>query len=155
MKFLTTSEYTDLYLLNVGQNTTTFRTEILPKWVTPKERFKSEEVLVNHGNMIINSLKFDAIHVDLQINNKGGDDVGVMTINRNYFPSWAATIDGHASFPLGYTQEGMLELNPALGTHSYHLFVKSTPVEQISDWISLLTIVVIGGLWWKSKQPKK
>jgi hypothetical protein len=154
MKFLTTSEYTDLYLLNVGQNTTTFRTEILPKWVTPKERFKSEELLINHGNMVIDSLKFDALHVDLQINNKGGDDVGVMTINRNYFPSWAVSIDHKASFPLGYTPEGMLELRPALGVHTYHVYVKSTGVEQLADWISLASLVVIGGIWWLARLKK-
>jgi hypothetical protein len=36
MKILSSTEYTDLYLLNVGKTTTTQRNEILPKWSTLK-----------------------------------------------------------------------------------------------------------------------
>ena len=154
MKFLTMSEYTDLYLLNVGKTTTTFRTEILPKWVTDKERFKSEEVLINHGNMIIDAIKFNPAVVDLTVNNKGGDDVGVLTINRNYFPTWAATIDQKKSFPLTPTTEGMLELRPALGTHTYKIYLKSTPIEVASNVITVGAIILLGVIWQQNRRRK-
>jgi len=152
MKQFTESEYTDLYLLNLGKTTTTFRTEILPKWSVPDERYKSEEILVNSGNMTIDSLTFDPLKIDLTINNKPDQNIGKLTILRNYYPGWIAIVDGKTRLELKPTDEGMIALEPQLGIHSYTVKMSSTTTEKIANFISLASLIGLGIIWRKNNQ---
>lgn len=155
MKFLTASEYTDLYLLNVGKTTTTQRIEILPRWSVLKERFKSEELLVNAGNMIIDSLSSAPLSVTTTINNKPDAITGRITILRNYYPGWVATMDGKTKIELTPTEEGMISMNPRLGVHSYVIKMTSTLVEKIANLISLISLIALGIIWQKNRNQNK
>ncbi len=152
MKQLSASEYTDLYLLNTGKSTTTFRTEILPKWSVPNERYKTEEIQVNSGNMIIDSQVSNALSLKVTINNKPDENVGRVTILRNYYPTWALYIDGKRHNILEPTGEGMITFNPILGTHNYELKVKSTKLELLANLISLISVIIIGIIWRKKSK---
>lgn len=151
IKFFSPTEYTDLYLLYLDKTSTTFRSEILPKWGLVNERYKSEDVLVNSGNMIIESLVVKPLSIEATINNKPDESTGKVTILRNYYPGWVAKMDGKERLELTPTSEGMIYLYPELGVHTYHIAIKNTYIEQISNIISFGSLIGLIYLWKKNK----
>ncbi len=151
IKFLDLTEYTDLYRLYYNKTSTTFRTEILPKWSVPNERFKSEELLVNSGNMTIDSIEFDPLSLTIVINNKPDESKGKITILRNYYPGWIAIMDNQTKLNLTPTSEGMIHLFPEIGVHTYYIKITSTRLEQIANIISLAGLISL--VYLKSKKP--
>lgn len=154
IKFFDLTEYTDLYRLYYNKTSTTFRTEILPKWSVPSERYKSEELLVNSGNMIIDSLTTDPLSVVTTINNKPDESEGRVTILRNYYPGWTATMDGKKKIELTPTDEGMIYLRPELGVHKYVIKIGNTPLEQFANLISLSSLFTLGYIWKRNQKSK-
>lgn len=155
MKQLTQSEYTDLYLLNQGKTTMTFRPEILPRWSVADERFKSDELLVNAGNMIIDSLVTNPISVKTTINNKVDPVTAKITILRNYYPAWVCIMDGKVKIPLFPTDDGMITMKPEIGVHSYIISIRSTGIEKLANFMSLAFILGTWSLWRKNKNQNK
>lgn len=149
MKFFDNTEYTDLYRLYFNKTSTTFRTEILPKWGTPAERYKSDEVLINSGNMTLDALTFTPLSLDLTINNKPDASVAKVTVLRNYFPSWHIVMDGKQKITLSPTAEGMMSFEPELGVHNYQIKVGSTTLETYANLISFIGLIILGILWFK------
>lgn len=154
MKFFSDKEFTDLYRLYLNKTSTTFRSEILPKWSTEFERYKSDELLVNSGNMTIDNLTYTPLELRVSINNKPDNSPAQVTILRNYFPSWVMKMDGHKSVVLSPTSEGMIKFSPELGVHQYHLAVGSTVIEKLSNLTSLLSLVYLGYLWLANRTRK-
>jgi len=154
MKHFSESEYTDLYLLNLGKTTTTFRTEILPKWSVPDERYKTEELLVNSGNMTIDALKHDALIITTTINNKPNESEGRVTLLRNFYPGWVATMDEKTNIELTPTDEGMISLSPQLGIHTYEIRMTSTPIEKLANFVSIISLLALGFIWKKNRNTK-
>lgn len=152
MKFLDNVEFTDLYRLYYNKTSTTFRTEILPKWSGPKERFKTDELLVNSGNMTIDALSHDPLKINVTINNKPDSSDGRVTILRNYYPGWTVTMDDTKKIKISPTEDGMIMLKPELGVHNYEIKMSSTPVELFSNAASLLSILTLGYLWYTNKK---
>ncbi len=150
MKFYDNTEYTDLYRLYYNKTSTTFRTEILPKWGVPAERYKSDEVLINSGNMTIDSQSFTPLSLSLTINNKPNESIGRITVLRNYFPSWKVVMDGKTNIKITPTSEGMISFNPELGIHSYQIKVVSTPIELFANLLSFTSLIALGILWYKT-----
>lgn len=143
MKQLSEAEYTDLYRLNFGKTTTTFRTEILPKWSVPNERYKSDEILVNSGNMTLDALAYNPLKLTVTITNKPDPAESRVTILRNYYPSWHLVNEAKEEIELKPTQDGMIQFSPALGAHVYTLEQKSTKLEQIANSLSVITILYL------------
>ena len=154
IKFFNLTEYTDLYRLYYNKTSTTFRTEILPKWSVERERFKTDEVLVNSGNMIIDSLTITPISVNITINNKVDPVPAKITILRNYYPSWRAIMDGKKKIELTPTDEGMINMRPEIGVHKYVIKIGNTPLEQFANLISLSSIFILGYIWKRSQKSK-
>jgi hypothetical protein len=152
MKFFDLTEYTDLYRLYYNKTSTTFRTEILPKWGVPGERYKSEELLVNAGNMTIDALATSPLSVTTTINNKPDESVGRVTILRNYYPGWIAVMDSKTQVDLSPTDEGMISMEPVIGVHHYVIRIRSTPIEKVANFISLVSLFGLGYLWHKNKK---
>jgi len=155
IKFFDLTEYTDLYRLYYNKTSTTFRTEILPKWSVPNERYKSEELLVNSGNMTIDELSATPLSVSTTINNKPDSSEGRVTILRNYYPGWSAIMDGKVKIELTPTDEGMIYMKPVLGLHKYVIKMGSTGLEKFANFISLLSVFSLGYLWKKNQKSKK
>ncbi len=151
-QFLSHKDYTDLYRLYYHKTSTTFRTEILPKWSVPHERYKTDELLVNSGNMIIDSLTHDPLKINVTINNKPDSSEGRLTILRNYYPAWTAIMDDTTPIPLEPTEDGMILLRPMLGVHRYEIKIKSTPLESFSNTLTLLSVLTLGTLWYTNKK---
>jgi hypothetical protein len=154
IKFFDLTEYTDLYRLYYNKTSTTFRTEILPKWSVSKERFKTDEVLVNSGNMIINSLTNTPLSVAIEINNKIDPVPAKITILRNFYPGWVAIMDGKEKIELAPSEDGMIYMVPAIGVHKYDIEMKSTNVEKLANIISLASLFMIGYLWKRNQKSK-
>lgn len=150
MKQLTEAEYTDLYRLNLNKTTTTFRTEILPRWGVEGERYKTDEVLVNSGNMIIEDITSSPLSLNIRINNKKDASEGKITILRNYYPAWVATVDNNKKIELTPSQDGMIYLLPEYGIHTYKIEVKSTPLEIFANLLSLGSVLSLIYLWRKN-----
>lgn len=155
MKYLDLTEYTDLYRLYYNKTSTTFRSEILPKWSVLAERYKSKDLLVNAGNMTIDSLTTSPLTLMTTINNKPDQSEGRITILRNYFPGWVAIMDGKKKIELTPTDEGMISLNPVLGIHKYVIKIESTLVEKIANFISLLSLFALGYIWQQNRIKNK
>ncbi|RIK51825.1 hypothetical protein DCC61_01230 [Candidatus Microgenomates bacterium] len=151
-QFLDNKEYTDLYRLYYNKTSTTFRTEILPKWSVPHERYKNDELLVNSGNMTIDALSHDPLKINVTINNKPDSSEGRVTILRNYYPGWRVTIDNSKQIEIQPTEDGMIMLKPELGVHNYKIKMSSTPVELLSNTVSLLSVLTLGYLWYTNKK---
>ncbi len=151
-QFLDNKEFTDLYRLYYNKTSTTFRTEILPKWSVPHERYKTDEILVNSGNMTIDALTHDPLKINITINNKPDSSEGRVTILRNYYPGWRVTMDNGKKIEVKPTEDGMIMLKPELGVHNYEIKMSSTPVEIFSNTASLLSILTLGYLWYKNKK---
>ncbi|MBP9669865.1 hypothetical protein KBD75_00510 [Candidatus Woesebacteria bacterium] len=154
IKFFDLTEYTDLYRLYLNKTSTTFRSEILPKWSVPNERYKSEDILVNAGNMTIDSFTVAPLVITATINNKPDSSVGRLTILRNYYPGWVATMDGKTKAELTPTGEGMISLEPAIGVHSYVVKMTSTLIEKIANLVTLISLLILGFIWQKSRTQK-
>jgi hypothetical protein len=152
MKILDLTEYTDLYRLYLNKTSTTFRSEILPKWGVENERYKSEDILVNSGNMIIELQVVKPLKIDITINNKPDESEGKVTILRNYFPGWVAKMDGKTIIKLEPTKEGMIYLYPEIGVHTYQISIKNTSLERIANLLSLGAIFGLIYLWQKNKK---
>lgn len=151
-QFMDNKEYTDLYRLYYNKTSTTFRTEILPKWSVPHERYKTDEILVNSGNMTIDALSHDPLKINVTINNKPDSSEGRVTLLRNYYPGWTVTMDNTKKIAISPTEDGMIMLKPELGVHNYEIKMSSTPLELLSNTISSLSILILGYLWYKNKK---
>ncbi len=155
IRYLDMTEFTDLYRLYYNKTSTTFRTEILPKWSVPNERYKSDEILVNSGNMTIDNLSYDPLSLEVTLHNKPDSAEGRVTILRNFYPGWKLTLDGQQSVELVPTPEGMLSFIPELGIHSYRLRMQNTPLERAANALSLFSITSLGYLWWSHRRTRK
>lgn len=121
-------------------------------WNVANERFKSEDILVNAGNMTIDSFVATPLKLETTINNKPDQSQGRVTILRNYFPSWSATMDGTKKIALTPTSEGMITLMPELGIHHYVIKVTSTLLEKIANALSAVSLILLGLIWQKSRK---
>lgn len=150
IKFFDLTEYTDLYRLYYNKTSTTFRSEILPRWNVPAERYKSDELLINSGNMTLDSLVYNPLYINFTLNNKPDPAVAKVTLLRNYYPGWHLIMDGKTKVQIDSTDEGMITFEPALGIHSYILRIGSTPIEWGSNLISLISLLSLIYVWRKS-----
>lgn len=150
IKYFDLTEYTDLYRLYYHKTSTTFRSEILPRWNVPAERYKSDELLINSGNMTLDDLSFNPLEISFTLNNKPDPTTSRVTLLRNYYPGWKLTMDGTNRLPLTPTDDGMITFEPPLGIHTYVLRIGSTPIELGSNLISLFSLFGLVYLWRKS-----
>lgn len=150
IKFFDLTEYTDLYRLYYNKTSTTFRSEILPRWNVLNERYKSDELLINSGNMTLDSLSFNPLHISFTLNNKPDPSTSRVTLLRNYYPAWQLVMDNKTKLPLSPTEEGMITFEPPQGIHSYVLRMGSTTIELVSNVISLISLIGLVVIWRKS-----
>ena len=75
-----------------------------------------------------------------------------MTLLRNYYPGWTVTMDKSKKIKISPTEDGMIMLKPELGVHNYEIKMRSTPLELLSNTISVLSIFTLGYLWHKNKK---
>ena len=142
IQFLNEEEFGSLYTLYLTKTATTFRTEILPMWSPQDVRYKSDDVLVSSGNIILEGVVATPTNITFTANNK--EEIGELTILRNYFPSWHVQVEGDNSDDLlSPRDDGTISLMLNPGTHDYRVYVGSSNIESIANIISLGSIISV------------
>ncbi len=113
-------------------DTTTVKNEYLSRWV------KNEFLTLPPGKLTILS-GMGTIVSDRQVI---ADTPLKLRINRIYFPGWQVLVDG-APVNIRYENEGFLDISIPVGEHEINARFRETPVRQLADLVSLLSL---GGL---------
>lgn len=128
--------------LDRNRTTTSSRLEILPKWGSVETRYIGEEnIRVAHGSAEISDQILAPEKLIFTANTK---DAGVIfRIRRNYFPAWHVKDESGKSYLTRVTDDGLIDFTGSAGLHTYSVYVGSTGVELLANWISLLTILLL------------
>ncbi len=128
--------------LDRGRTTTSSRFEMLPKWSSKETRYIGEEnVRVAHGSAEIDNLLITPEKLTFTADAQSSGVV--FRIRRNYFPSWFAHDESGNKYPTRSTDDGLIDFTGSQGLHTYSVYVGSTGVELLANWISLLTILLL------------
>lgn len=132
---------TQLYI-HRKQTTTSSRLEMLPKWgaIEPKW-IGSEHLRIDSG--IAEVINLTSTPVNITFESNAQDDGVRYRIRRNYFPSWFVRDELGDTYPVTPTADGELSFVGKTGNHTYNVFVGSTPVERVSNWISLAGLLYL------------
>jgi len=130
VKWMSVTEFTALHYAYVGKTTTAQREEIVPYWAY-SERYDA-------GNTP--SLDFTYT----------SDSATTIVVERNYFPTWAATMDDK-KIPLSPTSTGAILLPISPGTHAYKIFQQSTNIQIIGNLISLISLASLYFIYTKNQ----
>lgn len=140
---------TQLYI-HRDKTTTSSRAEVLPRWAPLSERWIGIDVIEIKGG----SAKIDkhvVLPTSISFTSTTDDSATFYLIHRNYFPSWQAQDEKGDNFVLEPGSTGEIILTPDLGTHNYRVYVGSTWIEQISNWLSLAGFIYLLSLFLRPK----
>jgi len=135
------------------KTTTSSRRELLPKWSTGDERWKGDEearVLRGVGDLLLTS----ANPISLTIRSITDDPNAVYLIRRHYFPLWQLTDESGKIIPLSPDEAGEIIFAPDIGSHEYSLTLLSTPIERLSNFLTILTFLTIITLAYVQKRSR-
>ena len=146
----------DYYFTN--EATTTSNDELMPLWVKQKPlKHPQEKVIITSGEGVINKVFFDAKRVGFDVEGETELEIQINTI---YYPGWKLKIDGREAplrynprrelsrhkVPLYNNEGGLITLKVTPGQHRIMAVFGETPVRLLSDFISLASLMSIGGL---------
>lgn len=132
---------TQLYI-HRDKTTTSSRAEILPRWSPLYERYPGEEIVkIQSGNGVVTESVITGQDISFTASS---DELGTKyLIKRNYFPSWQARDESGKKLIVSPDDSGEIVVESLSGTHAYHVYIGSTPVEIVADILSLLTLVYL------------
>ncbi len=137
----TRTYFPDAYY-ETNDGTTTAFDELMPQWVVQKPRnIWEQKILIIQGNGMVaieenrsQRLQFNAIM----------QDEGKLEINTLFFPGWKAYIDDKETEVVVHPTRGTMEIMVPQGTHLVKLQFSNTPIRTIADWITVVSIGIIG-----------
>jgi len=132
---LSESAFSSLHAAYATKFASAYRYELTPRWA-PVERAHMGTLSLSSGGAKITNLKEGIDNIAFTAESSSST---VITINRNYFPSWKAKGDGQA-LPLIPAPDGSISLTLLPGTHSYRLYVGSTNIEILGNIISIVSL---------------
>lgn len=128
--------------LDRNRTTTSSRLEILPRWGSVETRYiGGENIRVVHGSAEITNQILTPEKLTFTADAKDAETI--FRIRRNYFPSWFAHDESGNKYPTRSTDDGLIDFTGSHGLHTYSIYVGSTRVELLANWISLLTILLL------------
>ena len=123
--------------------TTTFRQEILPVWAAQEGGLTSDQIYSQTKNVDVYNLDSRSNSLIFTVNNRTSA-TALMTIARNYFPSWRLiNQDTGVAYYLKPGEGGEINFDVNPGVHQLKLIVMSTEVERLSNLISVFTLVTL------------
>jgi len=126
---------------STNEDTTTVKNEYMPVWVKniPKSHPDNKaEIISGEGEIKLISQNSKKINIDTDIKKSS-----VIKINSVYFPGWQAKINGNTSRIIYNNPEGIMLLSLKPGKNNILLTWNETPIRQISDIISILSLFII------------
>ena len=123
--------------------TTTFRQEILPVWAAQEGGLTSDQIYSQTKNVDVYNLDSRSNSLIFTVNNRTSA-TALMTIARNYFPSWRLiNQDTGVAYYLKPGEGGEINFDVNPGVHQLKLIVMSTEVERLSNLISVFTLIAL------------
>lgn len=150
----TKEEFKREYSHYQSQTTTSYRSEIVPRWAHTERYQSTNPSLVNDHFGISSGPAILTVTRDkagiLEFSADAENDSAVAIYYQNYFPSWQAKVDGK-SHSITPSDTGEILIPLLQGSHNYVVQLGSTPLEKFSNLISLLTLIFLGIMGWKGE----
>ncbi len=136
--------YDDSYY-STNQDTTTVKNEYMPKWVKqiPLTSVQNKiEVIKGKASISdITSLNGDRVQFKAIVSK-----ASVISINVIYFPGWSIFVNNKPHSFSYFNSKGVMYLELPSGNYIVTARFGETQVRAISDFISLLSVIIVGGL---------
>lgn len=130
-----------------NDSTTTAFDELMPRTVVEKPRnIWKQKIVITQGVGIvaIEENRSQQLQFNVVMETEGRTEIQTL-----YFPGWRAFIDGAEVDIDIHPIRGTIQLNVPQGTHLVKLRFTNTPVRTIADWITVVSIGIIGILIFK------
>jgi len=128
-----TPQQTTEYEARDNQLGTTSNGEYLPKWVSEIPKAKIEDDRCKVFNIKLN--EDEATCESTQ--------AFTLTLNRFYFPTWSATLDGKPIEITPSSPNGLITLNVPSGSHIIKVFTQPTPPQILGVVMSLVSLAIL------------
>ncbi len=153
-KWLTDSEFLTLHYEYMGQTTTAYRSELVPKYA-PVERFNPIDPNLVAGTRLAlregSAQITEAVETPLSLRfSASADSASEALWYRNYYPSWSATMDGN-KITLTPSETGEILVSLAPGSHDYTIVLESTMIARLANLISILSLCAILSILWRQR----
>lgn len=134
---------------STNQDSTTVKNEYMPRWVKNQPtQYIDQKVTMVKGNGTVAKVQFkgSSLLADVIARNDS-----IVQINIIYFPGWEVKVDGKR-VTVSYTNDnGVMQVPVAKGNHTITTRFTETPVRLFADGVSLMTLVVMVGVFLKKK----
>ncbi len=129
--------------------TTTVHDEYLPTWMKEKPFQRPErKVEVIKGKGEVQDIFYNNKKVQFGVNSQTTTTVRVNTV---YWPGWHATIDGKPISLSYINPKGVIEFDAPQGTHQVQIGFRETPLRLFSDFLSIISLIILFGLTTKTR----
>jgi hypothetical protein len=130
---INTPQQTTEYELRNNQLGTTSNGEYLPIWVNELPKAKTENNKCKTANIKLNE---DEVKCE-------SANEFTLTLNRFYFPTWAATLDGNPIEITPSSPSGLITLNVPAGQHTIKVFQQPTIPQIAGTVIAFISLVLL------------
>ncbi len=144
--------YQDESFYTTNDGTTTVANEYLPVWVKePPLNRPENKVEIISGKGEIKDLIYNSKKISFLL--EAGEEAEVQ-INTIYYPGWQLKVDNQKT-PLTFENEkGVMRFKVTPGEYQVVVSFGETPVRLLADFVSLASIMVIGGLLVKRRKDR-
>ena len=141
------ADATDEYF-ETNDATTTSADELMPIWVQTKPAQRPISLIRSAGNGVqVRSYTGNRMQID--VNTKVTREIIVNTL---YFPGWRVTSEGKEILLQPTSGTGLISFVAQPGLHTYTLNFGKTPVRQIADSLSIISILSLVPVWIRLKK---
>ncbi len=140
VKWLSEAEFMSMHFEYLDKTTTAHRDELVPRWAVLERNLPGESLVLSGGAELVGKAE-SALSLEFVATSPDGE--GSAIYHRNYYPSWALTIDSERG-EIVPTPTGEIQIKLLEGEHSYKVKVTSTPVAKVANLISLIAWFFLG-----------
>ena len=135
-RFFESKNYSEDYLL-------------LPNWTDERPGGFPQDKIESNEAKVLNIKQMSLVFWQADIL---AEKQAIVTFNSYYFPGWVAKVDGEEKDIKPGKPYGQIELDVPEGNHKVEFYWQETPLRKFSDYISLVSLLVLGFLFVKKKQ---
>jgi hypothetical protein len=138
--------YIAVYTADDSCSTSTWATEYLPKWTSvclPKPKKQTVPLVKGIDSVTkINSISEGDYGrtISFKVINQKKSQI---LIRRYYFPGWNVFVDGKQVDIKSFGKQGLIAVAVPSGAHAVKAIWQGTMVENVSNWISFITLFAV------------